>query len=316
MCEQNSSFENTLLIKNINASWNKTKVLTDISLCIKQGDFICLSGANGCGKSTLLTVLSGINVAGLTVCTEQSFDNENKTSANHTSSNKKKNISLTKKAVINNSVFLNGKPLFLYKRKETAKHIAYLTQYELSVWNYSVEDIILSGRYCHTNSTGIYSQNDYAVVKKVISLLKLESLKDRSVYSLSGGEYQKVRIARSLAQEPDFLLLDEPVANLDFSYQHELLLLLKNIAINGYSFSNDSQKKYPGILISIHDINTASRFADKLLLLSKINPEINSQFLLSGTPQSLLTKENLRLIYNTDFGIYLHPKFNCPQVFC
>lgn len=309
MCEQNVSFENTLCANNINAFWNKTKVLNDISLCVKQGEFICLSGANGCGKSTLLTVLSGIDVNGLTVQAAQSSVGKNNISSANTAS-------VGKTASVSNTILLNNKPLSSYKRKEAAKHIAYLTQSESSAWNYTVQDIILSGRYCHTNRTGIYSQSDYAVVKEVISLLKLDSLKDRSVYSLSGGEYQKVRIARCLAQEPDFLLLDEPVANLDFSYQNELLSLLKNIAANGYSFSNDSQKKYPGILISIHDINTASRFADKLLLFSKINPQSNSQLLLSGSPHELLTKENLRLVYNSDFGIYTHPQFNCPQVFC
>lgn len=352
-----------LELKPINAFWNKTQVLSNISLSVHSGEFLCLSGANGCGKSTLLSVLAGLSLPGLNVCfsdenTSQEIIPSSSDKNTYTDTRKKnytdtrkKNYTYTRKIfpTDNSFLLLNNLPVSSLKRKDIAKHISFLTQTETSAWNYTVEDIILSGRYSHTKNTGLFSKEDYAIVWNIIELLKINSLAKRNVYSLSGGEFQKVRIARCLAQEPDFLLLDEPVANLDFNYQNELLSLLKDIAHNGYNFTEKANNsntqtnvsKLPGIIISIHDINTAARFADKLILLSKckqseqideksekdkltvVNKQTNGQNslqtivqnMLTGTVEQLLTPENLYLIYGNKFGIFTHPEYKCPQIY-
>lgn len=268
--------DDVLEVKNMNASWNGTPVLHAISLAIhsgQKGEVVCLTGPNGGGKSTLLTLLAGISVSGLKIDSAETYPS------------------------------LNGKKLLKYARKQVAAQIAYLTQSESSAWNYKVRDVVLMGRFSHTGNTGNYSEHDDEVVERVIKELNINSLADRTIFSLSGGEFQKVRIARSLAQEPSFLLLDEPVANLDFGYQTELLETICSLTKNG-------DKKRPGVLISIHDLNTAARFADKLVLLPKA-----SQTMIVGTPEEVLTPKNLHAIYGIEFGTFIHPEYKCVQVY-
>ena len=94
--------------------------------------------------------------------------------------------------------------------KERAKTIAFMGQSESSIWDYSVRDFVLMGRYCHTNNSGIYSQNDYMVTDSVLKQVQISNLADKSINSISGGEFQKVRIARCLAQEPNsFCLMNQ-----------------------------------------------------------------------------------------------------------
>lgn len=181
--------------------------------------------------------------------------------------------------------------------KERAKTIACMQQSESSLWDYTVRDFVLMGRYCHTSFSGLYTDNDYMVTDSVLKQVQISDLADKNINSISGGEFQKARIARCLAQEPAFLLLDEPVANLDFSYQEEILSFLKSI----------SRSKNMGILISIHDINLAARFADRLALLPKLSP------LIMGTVEETLTEENLKKTYGSNFKTFIHPIYNCLQ---
>ena len=265
--------DNVLKVEGISASWEQNQVLNNVSLSIKSGELVCLTGANGCGKSTLMTIMSGIQ-------------NE----ITHG----------TLKLTQGSGPFFNNKPLNEMKRKEAARHISYMTQTETSAWNYNVKDIILSGRFPYLDLTGRYSKQDYSIVEDIIKSLHIENLAGRSVFELSGGEYQKVRIARSLAQNPEIMLLDEPVANLDFGYQDELMHLFHNL----------TRTKNIGILIVIHDINTAARYADRLVLLPK------KSCCISGSPSEVLTEENLHKTYPANnFGIFNHPYYNCPQIY-
>lgn len=245
---------------NLNAGWNQKQVLFNTSLCIKKGDFVCLSGPNGSGKSTLLSIMAGIQ-------TEPVFGD-------------------IKKSV----------PIFSLNIRQRAKTVSYMQQKEFPAWDYSVKDIVLMGRFPHTNFTGFYSKADFYAADKAIEKLGIENLADRSILELSGGEFQKARIARAIAQETEFMLLDEPVAGLDFTYQEELLSLLKSTA----------EEEKTGILISIHDINTAARFAQKLALLPKSKPCI------FGAPKQIMTKENLSAAYNANIEICTHPVYKTP----
>lgn len=244
----------TLTVKNLYASYGKTEVLHDISFDIKRGEFLCICGPNGTGKSSLLSILSGIQT---------------------------ENICITS-ADIQPSI--DDIIISTLKRKDCAKRIAFMLQNETSVWNFTVKDVVLSGRYPYSIN-GYYSKKDNQKVLEIINDLGIENLKERLIHSLSGGEFQKVRIARSLAQEPEFLLLDEPVSNLDLVYESKLMSQLKDIA----------RKKHIGIVASIHDINLAAKYSDKILLLPPGKAGI------FGNTVEVLNINNLKETYGVDF---------------
>lgn len=259
-----------LEVKNLSAFWKNNKsreVLKNISFKIESGDFICLSGPNGSGKSTLLSLISGLIPCGLQV---------------------------QKKG----TVLIDSKDIFTLKRKSAAKKIVYMNQSEKSLWDFSVRDIVLMGRYSYTGFYGNYSKKDFMVTDEVLEGVQLTNLAEKSVLELSGGEWQKVRIARTLVQESDFILMDEPVANLDFTYQDELLTFIKE-----YAFKIKS-----ALIISIHDLNLAARYAKKFMFLGK-----NNSFRF-GLLEEVFKPEILKDIYEEDFKVFEHPLYHCPQV--
>lgn len=261
-----------LLCEKLSASYGSKKVLNNISISINQGDFVCLCGPNGSGKSTLLKILCGVEKG---------------------SSSKLKITGDTGFPIIKDEKFIS-----LLKDKNQqyiAQNISYLEQSEFFAWNTTVFNMILTGRFAFSKIA--YSKNDYEIVYETASYLGIDNLLERDIQSLSGGEFQKCRIARSIVQSPKFLLLDEPTANLDILFETELLQKLKDIAKN----------KNIGILISIHNINAASRFAQKIALLTKSG-------LIFGTPSQIITQENIDLTYGEGLNIYMHPIWNCKQI--
>lgn len=265
---------NTLSVKNLTASYARKTVLKNISLTIERGKILCLTGPNGSGKSTLLSILDGIIPDNLLFQKDKC------------------------------APMLYGKNILTMNRKDVAKKIAYMTQQETNAWNTSVFDVVLQGRWAHSSGYTNYSKADFEFTRKCILQTGIENLSERKIFTLSGGEMQKVRIARALCQEPDFLLLDEPTGPLDFKYQDEIFKIIKAIC---------KSKNAPGVVISIHDINTAAHIADTLALISRATED--SQIFSIGEPEKIITQENLNAIYDSNFKIYTHPEWNCPQVY-
>lgn len=257
-------------VENLTASYNDKLILHNLSFSLEQGQFVCLCGPNGCGKSTLLSCLAGLQNASLKVTTET-------------------NISIGLQNILN------------LKPKELSQQISYLQQNEFCAWDFSVQDFVLQGRFCHTKN-GIYTQDDLQIVKENLELLDVSQLAEKSVHQISGGEFQKVRLARALTQQPKFLLLDEPASNLDFTYEPKLMELLINLC----------STKNIGILLSIHNLNIAARYAQKILLLSKAT-EQNTQ-MLYGSVEEIFTKENLSKTFDQEFQIFNHPIYNTIQI--
>ena len=260
----------TLQVQSLNAFWDGRLVLKNVSFSVQRGELWCLTGANGSGKSTLLSALAGIHFPKLKIEGD----------------------------IKNQPVTIDSVPIERLKRRTLAKNIAYMQQSEVCAWNYTVQDAVLLGRFPH--SGGFYTKYDFMVTEEVMEWVQISNLKNRNIAELSGGEWQKVRIARALCQEPHFLLLDEPIANLDFSYQEELLLLFKALA----------KDRNLGIIVSIHDINTAVRFAHKMLLLPQ-----NPSEPYSGSVSKVMVPDVLEKVYGVQFGIFLHPLYQCPQVY-
>lgn len=198
------------------------KILEDISFDLESGHFLALLGNNGAGKSTLLKCLNRIH--------------EPK----------------------NGTIEISGKDVRRLRRSEIAKSMAYVEQ-QTDVGQMTVYDSVLLGRkpYIKMNPT----QKDREITDRAIERMELKTLEMRCADELSGGELQKVVLARALAQQPDLLLLDEPTSNLDLHNQHEVMRAVKEIV----------EEDHISAIIVIHDLNLALRYCDRFLLLQNGN---------------------------------------------
>jgi len=232
-----------LTINNLSFSYSSSPVLKGVDLALDLGEVLGIVGPNGSGKSTLLKCINRI---------------------------------LKTKG---NTVFVDGKDINKLNLKELSKIMGYVPQSSVSVFPFTVFDIVMMGRtpYIHWSP----SEQDYEIVAETLNFLGLSDLAMRHFNELSGGEQQKVIIARALAQQPKILLLDEPTSNLDIKHQLEILCILKDLA----------QSKHCSIIVAMHDLNMASRFSDKMLMLKK------GCIFAVGTPEKVLTEENIEAVY-------------------
>ena len=255
----------SLILENVSFSYGKHKILHGINFSLKTNDFTSLCGKNGSGKSTLLEIIACLN----------------------------------EKVLKSSQIFLQFQdekiPLCHLDFKERAKIISFMPQNETPAWNFEVFDFILSGRFAQKSS--FYTEKDFEKVLEIAESLKISNLLEKSIFELSGGEFQKIRLARTLVQDAKFIILDEPLNFLDISFEKEFMTLLKDF----------SQKNKKGVLFSSHNLNSASRFAEKAVLISEFLQNENRQFFLEGKCEEIFTNENLSLIYGGNFSIFQNP---------
>ena len=235
-------------IKNLTFAYEKKIILDNISFSLNEGEVGVLVGLNGAGKTTILK-----NIA---------------------------NIVKTKQG----EIFLDGKNKNDYKPNEYASKIAYVPQ----IINYesaTVIDTILIGRIPMFYTP---SKEDYEKVYEVIEQLHIEHLAMENVQKLSGGEKQKIAIARALAGEAKLMLFDEPTANLDLKGQYETMSLIRSLKEKGVS-----------ILISMHDINHALDVGDNFIVLK------DKKVLCTGN-EEIMTEDLLHEVYGMDFEMVEH----------
>lgn len=223
------------------------EILKNISVDIEAGAFVSLLGINGAGKSTLLKNLNQI-------------------------------LSPYK-----GTIYIRGENLKHMKRSQLAKKMAYVSQQNEAPQN-TVFDSILIGRVPYIK--GKATKEDYAMVQEIIGRLNLNDYAMREATSLSGGEFQKVVLARALAQEPEILLLDEPTSNLDIRNQVEVMKLMKQYC----------KDKQISVIVSIHDMNLSLQFSDKYLMLK------DGEVFKYGSKE-IVTRENIRTVYGLDVDI-------------
>jgi len=235
-------------VKNLYAGYDNTDVIHNISFRVNTGESLCVLGPNGCGKSTLLKSIARIiNHRGL--------------------------------------VTLNGQDTCAISRKEFAKKIALLGQTAQILFPYTVHETVSMGRYAY--SSGFLknlSASDNGIVENIIAKLDIVNVRDRMINELSGGQLQRVFLARTLAQTPEVILLDEPTNHLDLKYQIELLTFLK-------SWVKESGKTLVAVL---HDLNLARQFGDTALLMN------NGTVAASGKIGETLHGEILHEVYGID----------------
>ena len=233
-----------LTVSDLRFSYNDHAVLKDVTFELEQRQIMCVLGLNGAGKSTLLKCLNGI------------------LKPQH------------------GRVAVDGKDLLGMRHTYVAKQIGYVPQrHEES--RLTVFETVLTGRTPHIRWS--LGRDDYAVVEEIIEQIGIAHLAMRSVADLSGGEFQKVIIARALAQAPAILLLDEPTSNLDLKNQLEVMGLIRSIvATKGLS-----------AVVAIHDLNIALRFGDLFVFLK-------DQRIHATSRKEDLAPEMIRQVYGVD----------------
>ena len=236
-----------LEVKNLSFSYPKHETIKDISFVANEGDVVAILGMNGVGKSTLLKCINKIH--------------------------KPKS----------GEIFIDDKNVFEMKTSEIAKKIGYVAQVEQFA-DCTVFENVLLGRKPYIKWD--LSKEDLDEVTDVLKQVNLDHLSDRHIDKLSGGERQKVAIARALAQKTPILMFDEPTSNLDIKNQVDVLDVIKEITTENKFIS----------LISIHDINLALRYANKFLLLK------NGTVYKYGD-SSIINEETINEIYGVDSKI-------------
>ena len=251
-------------LKNVTCGYGDFPVLKDISLQIAEGDFCALLGPNGAGKSTLLYTIMGYL----------------KPSEGY--------------------ITIFEKDIAKIKHSWLAKQIAFVPQETRSEFDHTVQETVLMGRYPYLGFLQSYSSEDYEAVDAVLENLKLTEFKHRWLSEISGGEKQRVLIARALVQQTPFILLDESLSQLDINYQIEIMKLLRTI----------HSKENKTVLIVSHNINLASNYAERLIFLKE------GKLLAAGKPEDLMQKETLKDLFAVELDIMISPHTGHRNIIC
>ena len=227
-------------------SYNKKPLLENISLEFNAGEFVGLIGANGAGKSTLLQLLLG----------------------------------LIKQD--SGSVTINGSDIHTQKRRDIAKQLAFVPQSIELPYAFNAQALVAMGRNPYLGPFELETAQDKKLIREAMHKTDIGHLKDRLVNTLSGGEKQRVIIARALAQQAATILLDEPIASLDICHQIETLQLIQSLTQSGKL-----------AITALHDLNLAASYCDRLILIGQIQADDAKTIIADGSPEQVLTEENL-----------------------
>lgn len=196
------------------------------------------------------------------------------------------------------TVQLNRRDIFAMRPSEIAREVAVLGQETAIDYEFTVYEVVLMGRLPHLSPFKGETERDYAAVRRAMAVTDTTPLKDRLVTTLSGGERQRVLVARALAQEPKLLILDEPTAHLDIAHQVELLDLTRRL----------NQEENLTVIAVLHDLNLASQYAMRLLMM-----KAGDRF-IEGTPQEVVTEENVAAVFGSMVRVIPHPLEGTPHV--
>lgn len=234
-------------LNNLICGYGAMRVLSNIDLSIKRGELTCIIGKNGVGKTTLFKSILGLL------------------------------------PVIDGEIKINGKQINSYSTRELAQQISYVPQAHNTPFPLSVFDVVLMGQFAHQQ--GLFSKisrQNKMVAMESLTILGIEKLRDKNFSKLSGGQKQLVLIARAMAQQPSFIVMDEPTANLDLGNQVKVLNTAVMLKQRGY-----------GVIMNTHSPEQALQYADTLIMLQ------DGGVAKSGSPDEVIKSEVVSQLYNT-----------------
>jgi iron complex transport system ATP-binding protein len=249
-------------VNNLNHSFGDVSVLENLSFQIPRGDFFVIIGPNASGKTTLLRLFAG-----------------------------------TLKAIAGRIDLLEI-PLEKYTRRSMAKTIAFVPQNVSVDFPFTVAEIVRMARSPHLGILGLEAEKDLIIANQAMTFTQVDHLAQRKLDQLSGGECQRVFIARAICQETDIILLDEPTASLDLAHQIRIMDLMSEL----------KKEKDITIVMVSHDVNLAAMYGEHLLLLRE------GQIVSYGNPNEVLTFQNLEAAYGCRLLIDQSPLGTFPRV--
>ena len=251
----------SLLVSRLSVLKSDKAILSDVSFTAPAGRVTGLIGPNGAGKSTLLAAILGLVPAG-------------------------------------GPAHFDGRNLPTMPRRDRARMVAFVEQSASTDERLTVRDVVALGRIPHEPAwQSAPSPEDAAIVDHALAETGMTAFATRRFDTLSGGEQQRVHLARALAQQPRLLLLDEPTSHLDIRGQLELLTLLRRKAAEGVT-----------VLLALHDLNLAARFCDQLVVLS------DGRLAAEGTPHVVLTPDLLSSVYGVSARLVPDPGSDQPVI--
>ncbi|MGE7113700.1 ABC transporter ATP-binding protein [Lysinibacillus sp. NPDC047702] len=240
-----------LSAEHISVTLSGVDIVKDISLHVENGQFVGLIGPNGCGKSTLLKSIYKVIKP------------------------QKGLVLLGQKDVLNSST------------RMISKEMGVVGQFNELSFDFTVHEMVMMGRTPHKHLMESDNRKDYEIVADALKKVNLSEYADRSYLTLSGGEKQRVVLARAIAQQPQLLILDEPTNHLDIKYQLQILKVVKSLNI--------------GVLAALHDLTMAATYCDILYVIKQ------GQIMASGKPEAILTKELIEQVYEINCEVYSNP---------
>jgi iron complex transport system ATP-binding protein len=254
--------ETAIRMEGVTKSFGAGVALQGVGFTVRRGECLGILGPNGSGKSTLLRVMSGVEAPGA------------------------------------GTVEIEGQPVASYGRKALARRLAVLQQDALPPVGFTVRDVVEMGRYPYQSWLGDDEPEAEALIDGIMKRLGLEALAGRSVEKLSGGEKQRVALAKVMAQQPRLLLLDEPTTYLDIGYQLQMMDYIK------------SWQREAGLTVVavLHDVNLAAQYCDRLLVMRQ------GRIVAEGRPEQIVRGELIDEVYGTEPIVLAHPDSGAPQI--
>ncbi len=250
------------ILQGINFYYNAVPVLKDISLRLHKGVCYGLLGPNGSGKTTLLDLLSGLLVPD------------------------------------SGSVIFKGRPLMQWKPRQLARLLALVPQDFIVRYDFTVREVVEMGRHPHLHRFASLSASDHRLVDRIMTDLGIIALADRPVTRLSGGEKQRVAVARAMAQDPEVLLLDEATSNLDIYHSLEILRAIRHRV----------DRQGLTVVAALHNLNLAAAFCDELVFLK------NGGIITRGETGEVLTPGVISQVYGVEARVFKDRFSGCRQI--
>lgn len=252
----------TIIGDDLQLAYSGQRALNGVSLQVEQGEFFAIIGPNGSGKTTLLRSLAGTA------------------------------------APDRGTIRILGQNIEDYSRRDLARKMALVPQLPDQDFTFTVREVVLMGRSPHLGLLGMESRRDHDIARRSMEATRIEHLADRRMHQLSGGEKQRVIIARALTQDPAIMLLDEPTSSLDLAHQIRIMDLLERL----------KKELEITVVMVAHNLNLAALYGDRLLLLRDGRAD------QTGPPSEVLTFDNLERAFGCVLLVDESPVDGLPRV--